>query len=419
MAKLTKVVRKGRNGTHPVVRWQLVYFVDTLVDGEIKRVRFRRTFKTQSDGKSEQIKIEQQISSGNMPACNKQTTLIKICSIWLTHFQTLVERGIRERSTLEPYRQHINVHLKSTLFAHTPLSELNVPKCHKFLDDLFKTNSYDMVGRVRATLIQALKYAILRGYTTNNPFEGTALPAIGKRTMAPIQAPEQKDINKLIADAPAFDASGKLAAIICILATAGLRISELRGLRIIDFKNLNSTRPLIKISQRADRWGKIGPCKTKGSQRVIPIPLSTARAVQNWLNHRPDVSSDLAFPNGAGKPENYFNIRSRLWTPYLRSLKMTKLARPLRITKIKAFIGSGQFSVEGDFTSVTEQTKLDIHDLRHFYASFNIANGVNPKRLQHLMGHTLLSTTMDTYGHLWDDPEGDEVIANSLEKLFA
>ena len=40
------------------------------------------------------------------------------------------------------------------------------------------------------------------------------------------------------------------------------------------------------------------------------------------------------------------------------------------------------------------------YDLRHFYASMLIEQRVNLKRIQYLMGHEDISTTLNVYGHL-------------------
>ncbi|MEU9886762.1 tyrosine-type recombinase/integrase [Sphaerisporangium sp. NPDC051011] len=45
------------------------------------------------------------------------------------------------------------------------------------------------------------------------------------------------------------------------------------------------------------------------------------------------------------------------------------------------------------------------HDLRHFYASSLIRANLNPKVIQSRLGHSRISETMDTYGHLFPDDE--------------
>jgi integrase len=47
-----------------------------------------------------------------------------------------------------------------------------------------------------------------------------------------------------------------------------------------------------------------------------------------------------------------------------------------------------------------EQPKYKPYDLRHFYASMLIDQRVNLKRIQTLMGHRNIQTTLNVYGHL-------------------
>ncbi|MFM9846449.1 MAG: tyrosine-type recombinase/integrase [Hyphomicrobiaceae bacterium] len=52
-----------------------------------------------------------------------------------------------------------------------------------------------------------------------------------------------------------------------------------------------------------------------------------------------------------------------------------------------------------------EQPKYRPYDLRHFFASMHIERGTNLKKLQTLMGHANIETTLNVYGHLLDDDE--------------
>ena len=44
--------------------------------------------------------------------------------------------------------------------------------------------------------------------------------------------------------------------------------------------------------------------------------------------------------------------------------------------------------------------RLDMHSVRHTYASRLIANGENLKYVQEQLGHASITITCDTYGHL-------------------
>ena len=60
--------------------------------------------------------------------------------------------------------------------------------------------------------------------------------------------------------------------------------------------------------------------------------------------------------------------------------------------------------------------KIDVpkyrpYDLRHFFASHHIARKTNLKKIQKMMGHSNIETTLNVYGHLLD---GDEVAEYGL-----
>jgi len=44
---------------------------------------------------------------------------------------------------------------------------------------------------------------------------------------------------------------------------------------------------------------------------------------------------------------------------------------------------------------------LRFHDLRHTAAGLLIAQGAHPKEIQARLGHASITTTLNTYGHLW------------------
>ena len=65
-----------------------------------------------------------------------------------------------------------------------------------------------------------------------------------------------------------------------LAAFAGLRASEIRGLRCTDLKL--DTHPTVTISQRADSWAQIGSPKSDAAQRTIPLGEPTAQALRAW-----------------------------------------------------------------------------------------------------------------------------------------
>ena len=55
------------------------------------------------------------------------------------------------------------------------------------------------------------------------------------------------------------------------------------------------------------------------------------------------------------------------------------------------------------------------HALRHSAVSLWIEQNAMPKKVMTWAGHAGIQFTMDVYGHLWDDPEGDALITEAIE----
>ncbi len=60
--------------------------------------------------------------------------------------------------------------------------------------------------------------------------------------------------------------------------------------------------------------------------------------------------------------------------------------------------------------------QLRFHDLRHTYAAFCIASTADPYAVMRRMGHSSITVTYNTYGHLFS--ERDAEITDRLEDLY-
>jgi len=56
------------------------------------------------------------------------------------------------------------------------------------------------------------------------------------------------------------------------------------------------------------------------------------------------------------------------------------------------------------------------HDLRHSYAAMLIAQGAHPRAIMERMGHSTITGTLDTYGHLL--PKLDAVLAYAMDAMY-
>ena len=166
-----------------------------------------------------------------------------------------------------------------------------------------------------------------------------------------------------------------LRAVVLLGAFAGLRRSEIVGLRVQDVDFMRGViTPAIQYGGR--------PLKTPESSQPIPIPQDLALE----LNKMPAKwESETIVVNSLGRPTapQYVNV---------------------------AFIKARE-SVDG----LPEGFR--IHDLRHYYASMLIAAGLDVKSVQARLRHKSAKTTLDIYGHMW--PDADESSRAAVAAVFA
>src|SRR5690606_15213427 len=82
----------------------------------------------------------------------------------------------------------------------------------------------------------------------------------------------------------------------------GLRSSELRGLPwdAVDFE-----KKVIRVYQRADRYGKIGRPKSDAGEREVPMTPMVANTLREWKLQCPKGELGLVFPTSKGEVEGH------------------------------------------------------------------------------------------------------------------
>ncbi len=76
--------------------------------------------------------------------------------------------------------------------------------------------------------------------------------------------------------------------------------------------------------------------------------------------------------------------------------------------------------LRGSFWPLLERAGLPhmrFHDLRHSCASLLLAEGVHPKVVQEMLGHSSISVTLDIYSHVLPSMQADA--AEKMDRLLA
>ncbi len=259
---------------------------------------------------------------------------------------TYMETRLRP-STIRGYQTNLNKHILPYL-GKKELSEVTVDDLDKLTATLKKILSSKSVVYVHATMRKMLVYAIKRGYIKTTPYAMFDMPRVEKYHYRVL---ERAEIARMLRECVGTPLEVPITLALCY----GLRRGECLG--VIPSQDLDRHARVLHIQRtRSSEHGKevVTPCKTEKSNRLVL--LSDFHSA--WLQTR---------ANG---------------TEYACKLLPHHLDKLFR-----------QFLQEHDFPAIR------FHDLRHTYATFMLASGVNAKIVSTVLGHSTVSITLDIYSH--------------------
>lgn len=366
------------------VRWLAGY-----IDGGGER-RFKQ-FVTRKEADAFLLDARSEVSRGVHVPASRSVTVGIAADQWLA----AAEGGGLERSTVNHYRTHVVEHIRPFLGA-IKLTAVTTPRVYAFADELKAAGrSPEMVRRAVQSLGRIFKHARGRGLVGSNPVSDVKL-ASSKRTKTRPEIPTKDELRAIVAVA-----AGRWRPLLITALFTGLRASELRGLR---WEDVDLGRKVLTVSQRADQWKEMGAPKSEAGTRDVPLSPIVVNTLREWRLACPKGELDLVFPNGSGNVEDHANIVSRGWNPTQVAATVVNLVdgvdkggRPIKVP-----VG-----------------RYNFHSLRHAAASMFIESGMNPKRVQSVMGHSSITVTYDVYGHLFADDDADQRAMRTIEeRLF-
>jgi integrase len=392
----------------------------TAPNGEAKeawRVRFidqngiRRSkqFDKKKDADAWLVAARHQVAEGTFTAESTSKTIKEACDLWIGRARA----EDLERSTIDQYGRSVEIIL-DLLDAHTKLARLTTPRVEQLRDDLLRKHSRAMAQKALKHFKGIIKDAKRRGLIAHNPAAETTIGTAKRhkaRLTAGVDFPLPGELRAIL-DA----ATGEALAMFCLAAFAGLRASEIRGLRWSDV-DLGS-KPAVSVAQRADKWAQIGSPKSAAAQRAVPLGETTVQALSAWKLAQPPITyredsekrqrpPTLVFGTRVDRADTLPNIRSRLLAPVMIEAAVSVPAldddgKPVKVEKGNA----------------VTRAKYGLHRFRHFAVSSWLASGFDLKTCQAWAGHADLSTTINLYGHLIPRRDDHEVIAAVERDLF-
>lgn len=287
------------------------------------------------------------------------------------------EKGL-SKNTVESYKSDI----KQFLEKHSENKNSNDLYSRKSIEKyIFKMND---LGFERSTILRKLSslghffdFLVTEKVLKANPFSQILIPK--RNSKLPIFLTNEQ-VERLLESAK-MDKSSKglrLLTMIEILYATGIRVSELTTLKL---SSLYEKENFILITGKGNK------------ERLVPVDQNTLSTIEKYLKVRAEFTK---------------NTRDEKWLFPSKNSKLGHITRQRFHQLLKLLCN--QAKIDSKYVSP--------HKLRHAFASHLLANGMDLRSLQILLGHSDISTTQ-IYTHVLSDRLKKTVEDNHpLSKIF-
>lgn len=282
-----------------------------------------------------------------------------------------LKKRIKESTLIT--KQSIFDHAILPFFGNMRVSEIQAPAIRKWQTELMNNpKGYSK------TYLKTIHTQLTSFYNYAHKFYGISDDPI--RRAGPIGSSVADEMNYWSIDEYMKFREGikdKKVSYICfeVLYWTGIREGELLGLTSEDFDFESNIIHIRRTFSRVGRKEIISTPKTKKSKRDVPMPDFLAKEIQEYVGQMYIFKDDRIFP-------------------VTKSFLTHEMERGCKKTNVK---------------------KIRIHDIRHSHASLLINNGCDILVVAERLGHEKVSTTLNTYSHLY--PTKQQGIVSMLENI--
>ena len=256
-------------------------------------------------------------------------------------------------NTISSYKRDLN---KLNSYLKKDFTKLTKADIQKYIQNLSKNESSNTISRTISSLKSFYKFLEINKYTNTNPLTTIISPKTARKLPKVLS---EEEVNKLLDINLNNDFDYRNKAMLELMYSSGLRVSELINLTVNDVDLKNS---LVRIFGKGSK------------ERIVPLNDYATEALNNYiLYHRPKLfkqkESNYLFLN------NHGNQMTR--QGFFKTLK--------KIAKEKGI-----------------KSELSPHTLRHSFATHLLKYGADLRSIQELLGHSDISTTQ-IYTHITNE----------------
>jgi len=325
--------------------------------------------------------------------------------IWFDIWMEEYKKHSVKQLTISAYNNTFDRYIEKPL-GKKKLNDVRPEHIQKLYNDMAKEEysnaTIELVGVVIGGMF---KQAVKNGLLIKNPVGATTMPKKKEKKVIKVLSGDEQD--KVLGYVKGTDKE----ALFVLCFSTGIRVGELAALtwNDIDFKNGNLSINKTLSYRGKDNYVLNGP-KTLSGIREIPI-----------------------FPNVVKllKKHKVEQARQRLalgdkWQPVIENLVFTNdFGEPLRRRRVDSMITTVVNSINKDEAREAAEEKREPvfmkdftpHTMRHSFATRALENGMPPKVVQEILGHSNIAMTLDLYTHVLPKTKKEEM--KKMEYLFS
>ena len=299
----------------------------------------------------------------------------------------------RKKSYIDTQENNYNKHIKDYFSKVYDVSKLTYEDIYQFREDLREKNaknsdkylSPNTINKIMILLKKILDVGLRKGYYNDNPVRLLKKLPIEKSKMNFWTVKEFKHFLSLFKND-----EYNLELLFTVLFFTGLRLGEALALTWKDIEFSTSTIHVSKSMYVNKGEEHISSTKTKSGTRRIIINKKLIETLEEWKQEQTE--------------------RLREFSTDTEKLQIFQDS-PITLTKN---------SIEKQYKKILARDsslkKIRIHDFRHSHASLLINQGEDYLIVKERLGHASITTTIDTYSHLYPSKQKD--LADKLDNLL-